>query len=534
MKRLFALLLSLALLLAGCAAEATPTQTAPSAGPAPTTETTESAASDESAAVDILLSDEGVICASDAVYTANDIIYYEADRDESYGGGTDADAHTAVEAAAHAVVHITAPGTYRVSGTLSAGQIFVDLGEGAEDDPAAVVTLLLDKASITCTVAPAILFYRVYECGNRENFTLTPDLRGAGAVVALADGSENLLRGAYVAPIYAPGTTETAHEYDGALYARQSLRLEGGAGQLLVSAENEGICSALHLEINGGILAVNAQNDGINTNADGISVTTVNSGTLYITGGMGAEGDGIDSNGALVVNGGTLYATANERAGDSGVDADLGIYLNGGTVIATGSGMDSVHQASKLQYMELNFARTVTTGSVVSLGRDGESVYSYTALRDFTSLIIAGAFLELNVPYTLTVNGVVQQHRGSGWSGGFEIPGIGGEDGPPDVEIPPQPTQPLLPAGAEEPTEGISDAPPPSEGETPPSDGLEPPEGAGLPDNGIVEITPIPGGSLGGPNEITLPGFIVQTGASTEFILTETIHSFFNICDAME
>ena len=63
-----------------------------------------------------------------AVYTAHDIVYYEAGRDFTYGEGTEADEHTTEEAAAHTVVHITQPGTYAVSGTLSAGQIAVDHG----------------------------------------------------------------------------------------------------------------------------------------------------------------------------------------------------------------------------------------------------------------------------------------------------------------------------------------------------------------------------------------------------------------------
>ena len=65
----------------------------------------------------------------------------------------------------------------------------------------------------------------------------------------------------------------------------------------------------------------------------GVSVTTINGGDITISGGNGAEGDGIDSNGAIVVNGGSLYASANPQTGDGGIDADLGIYLNGGTVI---------------------------------------------------------------------------------------------------------------------------------------------------------------------------------------------------------
>ena len=104
-----------------------------------------------------------------SVYIANDIVYYEEGKDFTYGEGTQADAHSAAEAAAHTVVHITRAGTYRLSGTLPKGQIAVDLGEGAESDPSAVVTLILDGIDITCEVAPAVIFYRVYECGNTDN-----------------------------------------------------------------------------------------------------------------------------------------------------------------------------------------------------------------------------------------------------------------------------------------------------------------------------------------------------------------------------
>ena len=98
----------------------------------------------------IILSDDGVTVDGEAVsadetaavYTAHDIVYYEAGHDFTYGEGTESDAHTADEAEAHTVVHITQPGTYALSGTLSAGQIAVDLGEDAEDDRLAVVTLI--------------------------------------------------------------------------------------------------------------------------------------------------------------------------------------------------------------------------------------------------------------------------------------------------------------------------------------------------------------------------------------------------------
>ena len=95
------------------------------------------------------------------VYVGNNIIYYESGKDFTYGEGSDGDAHSAEAAAEHTVVSITQPGTYSISGSLSKGQIAIDLGDGAEEDPDAVVTLILNGTDVTCEVAPAIIFYRV-------------------------------------------------------------------------------------------------------------------------------------------------------------------------------------------------------------------------------------------------------------------------------------------------------------------------------------------------------------------------------------
>ena len=153
--------------------------------------------------VEILLSDQEIKVAGskvtmiprNGVYVADDIIYYESGKDFTYGEGTLDDAHSAEEAAAHTVVHITQPGTYWLSGKLSRGQIAVDLGEDAKKDSKAVVTLILDGAEITCEVASAVIFYRVYECGDDDEATKDVDTSAAGANVIIADGSENTVTG---------------------------------------------------------------------------------------------------------------------------------------------------------------------------------------------------------------------------------------------------------------------------------------------------------------------------------------------------
>ncbi|MBQ8767885.1 MAG: hypothetical protein IJZ16_13900, partial [Clostridia bacterium] len=58
-----------------------------------------------------------------AVYSANDIVFYLAGQDFTYGEGEKEDEHEQSEADAHTVVHITKPGRYVLSGELSAGQV---------------------------------------------------------------------------------------------------------------------------------------------------------------------------------------------------------------------------------------------------------------------------------------------------------------------------------------------------------------------------------------------------------------------------
>jgi len=343
--------------------------------------------------------------AKSAVYTANDIVFYLEGQDFTYGEGTKDDEHSQAEADAHTVVHITEPGTYTLSGSLSAGQIAVDLGEDAEDDPEAVVNLILNNANITCSVAPALIFYNVYECGDSdtENASKDVDTKEAGANVILADDSTNYINGAYVARIYESyelnedGTevvdSEKLHKYDGALYSKMSMNIFGedkGDGILNIHAANEGLDSEMHLTVYGGNINITSGNDGINTNEDEVSVTTLNGGSvnILVTGETG-EGDGIDSNGWLVINGGTLTSQACSTSGDAGIDSDMGIHINGGTISATGNMLDRISE-SKQSYAVFQFMQPQKSGSNYILkNANGDIIAEYAPENDFSYLILS-------------------------------------------------------------------------------------------------------------------------------------------------
>lgn len=514
--------------------------------PAPSSQT-------KAGASKVVLSDDGVtvdgqtasIRPEDAVYVGNGIIYYEDGTDETYGEGAEEEKHPAEEAAGHTVVTITQPGTYELTGTLSRGQVFVDLGEGAKTDPEAVVTLILNGVDITCTVAPAVFFYNVYECDTQwvaydedeAEYSPFPDVdtAAAGANVVLAAGSVNNITGSHVARIYKEGTTKKLHKYDGAFYSRMSMNVNGDdaddTGVLNITADNEGLDTELHLTINGGAISITAYNDGINTNEDGVSVTTVNGGTLTVNAGLGVEGDGIDSNGWLVINGGTVWTMAHETSPDGGIDADNPILLNGGTVSAFGTRNDAAGSDSAQPYMELSFASTLPVGSVVTVtDAEGNELWSGATQKRCQAITLTTPGLTLDTVYHVYVDGVLQCYSGTGamglpggMGGGFGGRRPGSMEPPEGFELPvgQEGQPPKLPEGMEIPG------------------GMEPPEGFELPEGMEIPEGFEPGRHPQGemPEGMEPPEGLqgsrnTDGSGSTDFTLTAENKSFSGVCDS--
>lgn len=445
----------------------------------------------------IELSDDGILVdgeaistdSESAVYAGADIVYYKEGQDSTYGAGNEDDGHSEEEAAKHTVVTITKAGTYRVSGTLSKGQIAIDLGEDSRDDESAVVNLILDNADITCTVASGIVVYNAYECGSDDTETATKDVdtTNAGVHIILADDSENTVNGSHVAKIYKEGTTQEdvdagnakkQWKFDAAIDSLVSIAFdaeEEGTGTLAVNSDNEGIETSLHLTINGGTITINSNDDAINANEDGVSVITINGGVLTCNVGGGKEGDGIDSNGWIVINDGFIVSAASATSPDSGVDSDNGIYINGGTVLASGNMYDEVSEDSEQAFVALNFASSVEAGQMFALkNADGEIVTAFSAANDFQTLVYSSSELtdgdytlyEISSADGVAVSGLYTevssvsdevQLQGSKGAGGF-----GGMGGAPNGE--PNGERPEMPDG-EAPSMSDGEAPEKPDGE---------------------------------------------------------------------
>ena len=290
------------------------------------------------------------------------------------------------------MVTITAEGTYIFSGTLSEGQIVVDADN-------AKVQIVFDNVDITCASSAA-----VYVKSAEKVF------------VTLAEGSQNTLRNTdeYVAI--------DDNNIDAVIFAKSDLTLNGTGSLTIVSAEGHGIVSKDDLKITGGTYDITAAGHALSGKdsvriADGTFILTAEKdgihaenaddeekGYIYIADGdftITSDGDGMDASNIVQIEDGTLDITAGGGAANSlkthesdvpggpgggmsqnierpdgesmpqdtttdesgtstkGIKAGGGMYLNGGTY-QIDSADDSIHSNANITIADGTY--TLATG----------------------------------------------------------------------------------------------------------------------------------------------------------------------------
>ena len=206
------------------------------------------------------------------------------------------------------MVTITAEGTYIFSGTLSEGQIVVDADN-------AKVQIVFDNVDITCASSAA-----VYVKSAEKVF------------VTLAEGSQNTLRNTdeYVAT--------DDNNIDAVIFAKSDLTLNGTGSLTIISAEGHGIVSKDDLKIIGGTYDITAAGHALSGKdsvriADGTFILTAEKdgihaenaddeekGYIYIADGdftITSDGDGMDASNIVQIEDGTLDITAGGGAANS-------------------------------------------------------------------------------------------------------------------------------------------------------------------------------------------------------------------------
>ncbi|MBG0787969.1 MAG: carbohydrate-binding domain-containing protein [Anaerolineaceae bacterium] len=244
------------------------------------------------------------------------------------------------------VVTIEAPGTYRLSGSLSDGQIVVSATvEG-------VVRLILDGVNIHNDAGAAIYVEDaekviVYLADNTEN--------------TLSDGTNYVL------------TDPESDEPNATLFSKADLTIDGTGSLSVTGNYNDAIASKDGLIINSGVLAVVAADDGIR----GKDYVLIRSANITID----ANGDGIKSDeaddaakGWIIIEAGNL----NIQAGMDALDAETAVVVESGTLnLTAGDGITNVNFNSDVSMKGIKAGSAVTiNGGVVNVYSTDDAIHS--------------------------------------------------------------------------------------------------------------------------------------------------------------
>lgn len=316
-------------------------------------------------------------------------------------------------------VTITAEGTYLLTGTLSNGQIIVEVSDTEK------VQLVLDNASVTCE-GSAVVYIK---SGDKVFITTTKDSSNTLATVGeFVQTDDNTVDGAIFSKadltLNGEGSLQILCETAHGIVSKDDLKITSGSyeissakkalsgkdcvaiagGDIVVPECSEGM-ESLYIYIFGGTIKVNASDDGMNaTDTVGDNAAPL----LFLAGGkveLTAKGDGIDTNGNFYMAGGELYINGPESAGNGILDYDFSGCAAGGTFVGVGvSGMQQNFDSNSTQGSILyTLSAMQQAGSIVTLAdAEGKILASFQTGEAYQVVIISTPEIEVGETYTLT------------------------------------------------------------------------------------------------------------------------------------
>lgn len=266
---------------------------------------------------------------------------------------------------------ITAAGTYRLSGSLSDGQVIVE----TEDKD--TVRLILDGVEITSASSAPIYISKAEK-----------------TILVLAEGSVNTITDAstYVlaypesdepnAAIFATsdltitgtGSLEVSGNYNDGIATKDGLILS--AGSITVSALDDGIRGKDYVYVKEGGITITAQGDGIKSDNDtdtSKGFITIDLGRIEVASG----GDAISAQTNVLVAGGELILDAGGGS-NTVIDENLSAKgIKGGSSVTIANGIVTIDSAD--DSLHSNNSITINNG-VVTLSSGDDGMHADTAL----------------------------------------------------------------------------------------------------------------------------------------------------------
>lgn len=252
------------------------------------------------------------------------------------------------------VLTISTGGAYRLSGSLSDGQVVVDTGEEKQD-----VQLILDGLSLHCAGNAALYIRRagdtdIYTMADTENRLVSGAER---ELVADPNASGAALQAEDDIDLQGPGTLIVEGYLNNGIGCKNDIDFRGGSCTIV--AVNNGLKGNESVEISGGYVAITCGNDGIKTS----NAEKADKGSIQIAGGsivVQAGDQGLCAEKDIRITGGRLEVWAEADGLKAGTKSAPGkVEISGGDSQIV-SGNDAIDAA----------ALSISGGSLLALGRD--------------------------------------------------------------------------------------------------------------------------------------------------------------------
>lgn len=249
---------------------------------------------------------------------------------------------------------ISTGGAYRLSGSLSEGQVVVDTGEEKQD-----VQLILDGLSLHCAGDAAL---HIRRAGDTDLYAMEDTVNRLvsgteGELLADPNASGAALYAEDDIDFHGPGSLTVEGYLNNGIGCKNDIDIIGG--QYTILAANNGLKGNESVEISGGDVAITCGNDGIKTD----DAKKAGKGSIRITGGsvtVQAGDQGFCAVKDIQISGGQLEVRAEAdglKAGDKGAPGK--VEISGGDIQIV-SGNDAMDGA----------ALELSGGSLLALGRD--------------------------------------------------------------------------------------------------------------------------------------------------------------------
>ena len=320
-----------------------------------------------------------------------------------------------VTAVSGKTVTISASGNYTVDGTITDGQILVNVADTTADPDA--VSLYLQGVTMTSsTGAPCILGQSAKKlkltCSGINTLTDT-------AAAVNADTSGVIYGDCDITVTKnSTGTMNITSSMNTAIRSKDDIKLNGGDISINTDVDATSDADAIRanntLEIDGASVTVTSSADGLKSSKEDVSIL---SGKVSIK----AGNDAVQSATALNISGGTVTAS-----GDRGFTLDENgvLAITGGDVLATATdyafGMDSAGAAVTVDtsgctqgVVQLDYAAEWKKSNAVTLKKGSSTVFEMTPNKKYTYVLASSGSLSGSDSYTLYTGGTQMTHDGS-------------------------------------------------------------------------------------------------------------------------